>query len=71
MTVPVTVFSKEDQPLRTWKTYSLAPVHAKMLGIRIRLTITSPSGEKETRDFCYPSGLKQGWVKKTTNAQAR
>ncbi len=66
-----TDFETDKIRLRTWNTYSLAPIDAKILGIRVRLTMTSPAGEKEARDFCYPSSLKQTWVKKTTNVQGR
>lgn len=57
--------------LRTWKTYSLAPISSDVHGIRVRLTLTSSSGRKETREFSYPSKLKQAWVSESSNAQKR
>lgn len=58
----------ETVKLRTWKTYSLAPIDSDVHGIRIRLTLTLESGEKTTRDFAYPSSLKQPWRSETVDA---
>lgn len=57
--------------LRTWKTYSLAPISSDIHGIRVRLTLTSSSGEKTTRETSYPSSLKQAWVSESSNAQIK
>ena len=64
-------FTTKTVKLRSWKTYSIAPISSDVHGIRVRLTLTMPTGEKTTREFSYPSKLKQKWVSESSDVQRK
>jgi len=66
-----TEYETQKVKLWTWNTYSLAPIDAKIHGIRVRLTLTSAKGMKEMREYVYPSSLDLAWTTESNDARRR